>query len=272
MNITENPLEQKLETEQSEVKPGTAPEHSETSEAVDAAVSPVIPEIPESAALSDPPDIPQTETASEPDTAKKSKLKSALGSFLCDTLDLAESVIIAVFAVMLVFTYLVCTANVEGDSMVPTMDNGDRLLVSRLNRHYENGDILILNIESAYLFDADGKPTAAPGLGKVIVKRLIAQSGQEVHIDFDEGIVYVDGVALDEPYTNTLTKRDNRAFTYPLTIPDGYVFVLGDNRHISKDSRHPEIGLIPEEYIIGNVLLRISPFAKFGTIHNADSQ
>lgn len=214
-------------------------------------------------------DIPDAVPAAEP---KASKGISGLRSFLCDTVDLAESVITAIFTVMLIFTYLVCTANVEGDSMVPTLDDGDRLLVSRLTQHYETGDILILNTESAYLFDADGKLTASPGLGKTIVKRLTAQSGQTVDIDFDAGIVYVDGTALDEPYINTLTKRDNRAFSYPLTVPDGYIFVLGDNRHISKDSRHPEIGLIPEENIIGKVLLRITPLAKFGTIDSSGGQ
>ena len=107
-------------------------------------------------------------------------------------------------------------------SMVPTLENDNRLLVSRIGRHYKTGDILILNSATAYLFDAEGNLTASPGLDKTIVKRLIAQSGQTVDIDFDAGIVYVDGTALDEPYTNTLTKRDNRAFTYPLTIPEGY--------------------------------------------------
>lgn len=214
----------------------------------------------------------EPETASNAETAKKSNGGSALFRFLCDAGDLLESVITAIFAVMLIFTFLVCTASVEGDSMVPTLDNGDRLLVSRMTKHYQNGDILILNTESAYLFDEDGNLNAAPGLGKTIVKRLTAQSGQEVNIDFDEGIVYVDGAALDEPYTNTLTKRDNRAFSYPLTVPEGYVFVLGDNRHISKDSRHPEVGLIPEECIIGKVLLRITPLSKFGTINSTGSQ
>lgn len=193
-------------------------------------------------------------------------------NFLCDALDVIESVTTAIFVVMLVFTYLICTAVVEGESMVPTLENGDRLMVSRITKEYETGDILILDSEAAYTFDDAGKLTASAGLGKRIVKRLIAQSGQEVNIDFDEGIVYVDGKALDEPYTSTLTKRDNRAFTYPLTVPEGYVFVLGDNRHISKDSRHPEVGMIAEENIIGKVLIRIAPLYKFGRIDSTGGQ
>ena len=217
-------------------------------------------------------DAPVTPTPVITNGTKEDEAAYTIRSFLYDAADLAESVCTAIFAVMLIFTYLICTADVEGDSMVPTLEDADRLLVSRIGRHYDTGDILILDSESAYLFDPDGKLTACPGVGKDIVKRLIAQSGQEVNIDFDEGIVYVDGKALDEPYTNTLTKRDNRAFTYPLTVPEGYIFVLGDNRHISKDSRHPEVGMIAEENIIGKVLIRIAPLYKFGRIDSTGGQ
>ena len=156
--------------------------------------------------------------------------------------------------------------------MVPTLENGDRLAVSRISSHYENGDILIINNWTGHPIDENGTIYSVTGFEKRIVKRLIAQSGQEVNIDFDEGIVYVDGKALDEPYTSTLTKRDNRAFTYPLTVPEGYVFVLGDNRHISKDSRHPEVGMIAEENIIGKVLIRIAPLYTFGRIDSTGGQ
>lgn len=214
------------------------------------------------------------DTAAEPEPAQNPEPEQTGGlrGILFDLADLAESVVTAIFVVIMLFTFLVCTATVEGDSMVPTLENDNRLLVSRIGRHYKTGDILILNSATAYLFDAEGNLTASPGLDKTIVKRLIAQSGQTVDIDFDAGIVYVDGTALDEPYTNTLTKRDNRAFTYPLTIPEGYIFVLGDNRHISKDSRHPEVGLLPEESIIGKVLLRITPFSDFGRIDSTGGQ
>lgn len=199
----------------------------------------------------------QEKNEEEPYTAKQ---------FLADAADLAESVITSIFVVMLVFTFLFCTANVDGDSMLPTLEDGDRLIVSRLDKNHETGDILILDSISAYLFDSAGELYAVDGLGKNIVKRLIAKGGQEINIDFEAGVVYVDGKALDEPYTSTLTTRDNRAFTYPFVVPEGYVFVLGDNRYVSKDSRHPEVGLVPEEDIIGHVLLRISPFSKFGTV------
>ena len=109
-------------------------------------------------------------------------------------------------------------------------------------------------------------------LDVLLVKRQLAQSREKAKAIIMSGIVYVDGKALDEPYTSTLTKRDNRAFTYPLTVPEGYVFVLGDNRHISKDSRHPEVGMIAEENIIGKVLIRIAPLYKFGRIDSTGGQ
>ena len=277
METPENPQEQ----------PAPAPEAAAPETVTDTAPETVTEAAPDTSAQPAPVTAPAAEPA--PDATAEAPAEAAdapapekdasgdephytFKQFLCDAADVIESVTTAIFVVMLVFTYLICTAVVEGDSMVPTLENGDRLMVSRLDKTYETGDILILNSASAYTFDDAGQLTAAPGLGKRIVKRLIAQSGQEVNIDFDEGIVYVDGKALEEPYTSTLTKRDNRAFTYPLTVPEGYVFVLGDNRHISKDSRHPEVGMIAEEDIIGRVLIRVAPLYKFGRIDSTGGQ
>ena len=203
-----------------------------------------------------------------PEKPESEEESYTLKQFLCDGLDLLESVMTSIFVVMLIFTFIFCTANVEGDSMLPTLEDRDRLVVSRFDKKYETGDILILDSIKAYLFDESGSLYASEGLGKNIVKRLIAQGGQEVNIDFDAGIVYVDGQPLDEPYTSSLTTRDSFAFTYPLTVPEGYIFVLGDNRSISKDSRHPDVGLLPEEDIVGKVLIRISPLSKFGKIED----
>ena len=210
---------------------------------------------PESAA---PAETPEADAAEQKDAQS--------GSFFGDLMDLMESVIVSVFTVMLVFTFLVCTADVEGTSMVPTLENEDRLLVNRIDKHYSTGDILIIDSDKARMLDESGSVYESPGLEKRIVKRLIAQSGQQVDINFDAGIVYVDGEALDEPYTSAPTHRDNGAFVYPFTVPEGYVFVLGDNRPVSKDSRSPEIGLVPVDNIVGRVILRISPFDSFGKI------
>ena len=186
--------------------------------------------------------------------------------FASDLVDLIESMLTAVFVVILVFTYICTIASVEGDSMVPTLEDGNRLFVWRIGQSYKTGDILILDSEKSYTFDKNNNLIEGRGLGKRIVKRLIAQGGQEVRIDFTEGIVYVDGEALSEPYTSSLTTYNQLAFDYPIVIPEGYVFVLGDNRHISRDSRHPLVGLIPESDIIGKAVLRISPLSSFGRL------
>ncbi len=184
---------------------------------------------------------------------------------LCDIMDTCESVVVAMFTVLLIFTYLFSVAVVEGDSMLPTLQDADRLLLINF-ADPEPGDVVVLSSESAYTFDAAGQLTEDAGLGKKIVKRLIAEAGQTVDIDFAAGIVYVDGKPLAEPYTSTLTTRDEGAFAYPITVPEGYVFVLGDNRSVSKDSRHPDVGLISEADIVGKVWLRVYPLDDFAAV------
>ena len=205
---------------------------------------------------------PESEKAAAEQPAKEKKD----GGFLGDLMDLLESVIVSIFVVMLVFTFLFCTADVDGTSMVPTLADRDRLLVNRIDKDYERGDILIIDSDKARLLDESGNIYEQEGLKKRIVKRLIAKGGQQIDIDFSQGIVYVDGEALTEPYINNLTTRDNCAFTYPLTVPEGYIYVLGDNRAVSRDSRDEKVGLIPEENIVGKVILRISPFSSFGKV------
>ncbi len=206
----------------------------------------------------------QAEETAQPEESAKQEATHKSG-FLDDVLDLLESVAVSVFVVLMLFTFVFCFANVDGDSMVPTLNNGDRLLVLRMDRDYENGDVLILESDEAYTLDENGALVEGNGLDKRIVKRLIATGGQTVRIDFESGIVYVDDQALDEPYVNTPTHRDEGAFEYPITVPEGYVFVLGDNRNISKDSRHPDVGLVPESDIIGKVWMRIGTVSSFGS-------
>ena len=95
-----------------------------------------------------------------------------------------------------------------------------------------------------------------------IIKRGIATEGQTVDIDFENSIVYVDGVALDEPYINEPT-RDREDFFSPVTVPEGYVFVMGDNRNGSTDSRAAIIGFIDERYVVGKVAFRLLPISEF---------
>ena len=150
-------------------------------------------------------------------------------------------------AIMLVFILLFRIVIVDGTSMNQTLLHGDYLLLMS-NTFYRNpqyGDIVVISKDS---FD-DGNP---------IVKRVIATEGQTVDIDFYAGIVYVDGIALDEPYTNTPTNTEG-GMLFPLTVEEGCVFVMGDNRNRSRDSRYPEIGQVDEREILGKAIFLILP-------------
>ncbi len=211
----------------------------------------------------------QTEQQTE-QTIQKPEEEYTVKQFVSDALDIIECVASAVFFVFILFTFVICVARVDGTSMLPTLEHEDRLAVSRLSNTYENGDILIINNWEGHPMDAEGNIQTTIGYGKRIVKRLIAQEGQTVDIDFAAGIVYVDGVALDEPYIKepTYSTLDN-AVQYPLTVPEGYVYVLGDNRNGSMDSRSTLVGLIDRKDILGKVLFRILPIDKFGKIDHA---
>ena len=162
-----------------------------------------------------------------------------------------ETLVIAFFAVILFFTFIFRLAAVNGESMLPTLVDKDRLIVSYLFYTPKNGDIVIVNNDN-------------PILDKVIVKRVIAAEGQTIDIDFDSGEVTVDGKVLKEDYINNLTQLDEGGHEYPVTVPKDCVFVMGDNRMNSTDSRSDLVGFVPEDEILGKVVLRIFPFSTFG--------
>ena len=162
--------------------------------------------------------------------------------------DMVYMLAVVMVLLMLFFRVIV----VDGPSMENTLLNGDyMLLVSNL--FYKNpsaGDVVVVSKQS---YD-NGKP---------IVKRVIATEGQVVDIDFQEGIVYVDGEALEEPYTKTLTtlKEGN---TFPQTVEEGCVFIMGDNRNNSKDSRSPQIGQVDKREVLGKVICLLFPGTGMG--------
>jgi len=177
-----------------------------------------------------------------------------------DCLEIMEAAFVTIFLFLLVFTYLLRPVTVDGSSMEPTLYNNDRLLILTSLKKADNGDIIVLDNQDSALFADDAETQLYPtdGLNIVLVKRLIAKGGQEINIDFVNGTVAVDGVQLPEDYIKDLTTRNDGAFTYPFRVPEGYIFVMGDNRLGSTDSRSPAVGLIPEEEIIGIVCMRYS--------------
>ena len=157
--------------------------------------------------------------------------------------------------VIVLFTFFCRIAVVSGPSMESTLFNGEVLLVSDLFYEPTPGDIIVF--QSNTIFD-----------NEAIVKRVIATEGQVVDIDFQNWIVYVDGKAVEEPYVNAEAGRYMNAsdYTFPLTVEPGKIFVMGDNRNHSTDSRDKRIGLIDERFVLGRVLFRVLPTDSFGTV------
>ena len=156
--------------------------------------------------------------------------------------------------VMLLFLVVFRVILVTGDSMFTTLWDGDYLLlVSELFCGApEPGDIVVISKQS---FD-NGSP---------IVKRVIATEGQTVDIDFESGTVYVDGKALREPYIHNETTNEEGT-VFPLTVAENCIFVLGDNRAVSLDSRSPQIGQIDRREVLGKALCLIIPGTHHGQL------
>ena len=149
-------------------------------------------------------------------------------------------------SIIMVFTFAVRIVSVSGESMRETLQDGDRLLVVNALwcGDYRPGDIVIVG--------------QAFSNQETIVKRVVATAGQTVDIDFETGSVYVDGVELDEPYIRERTYTPEGT-EFPLTVPEGCVFVLGDNRNDSKDSRHIELGAVDTRKILGKAVWLLIP-------------
>ena len=158
-----------------------------------------------------------------------------------------QALVCSVLTVVLIFTFAVRIVRVSGESMRETLQDQDMLVVLNnwLCGGYEQGDIVILQRDDFY----GGEP---------IVKRVIATEGQTVDIDFDAGVVYVDGTALEEPYTREPTWTQEGT-EFPLTVPEGCVFVMGDNRNDSDDSRDSALGPVDTRCVLGRALMLAVP-------------
>lgn len=181
-----------------------------------------------------------TNLPEEPEEEKRTDWKKEIKEWL-------QAIFFAIVIGFIIINYIFATVRVEGVSMDPTLQHGDRLIVWRLGYEPANGDIVVLeppiyNVDDYY------------------VKRVIATEGQTVQIINNR--VYVNGEVVEEPYIQGNVSALGSKYELPQVIPEGACFVLGDNREHSTDSR--AFGLVPNDHIMGEVKLRIWPLTNLG--------
>ncbi len=188
----------------------------------------------------------ETKTSEEEKLPKDQQLR-------LDLYDWIQSLMVALVICIALFIFVVRVIDVSGSSMWPTLKNGDKMIVSNLFYKPKYGDVIVFKTDR---YDPN----------KALVKRVIATEGQEVSLDFDRGVVYIDGSPIEEDYIAelTTTKLD---FIGPQTVPEGCIFVMGDNRNASTDSRKKEIGMVDERMILGRAYYVAFPTGDMGWIN-----
>ncbi len=201
------------------------------------------------------------------DLKNDSNNSAAMGKrIVSSVLEYVEMLVFSLAAVIVIFMLFFRLCEVSGDSMNKTLINEEKLIVSNLCYEPNNGDIVVFH-QTGYL-------------NEPVVKRVIAVGGETVDIDFSTMQITVtdkDGNSrvLDEPYAfydkeGNIEKRyfnDPTDFSFPRTVPEGHVFVIGDNRYNSLDSRFEEVGFVDTRRILGRVIFRVYPFDKFGIVN-----
>ncbi|MCD8190483.1 MAG: signal peptidase I [Clostridiales bacterium] len=179
-----------------------------------------------------------------------------------DVYDWLQTLAIVLVFITVFFTFFGMIFGVSGSSMYPTLHDGDAMLIQRIGYTPRQGDIVVLK--------KDGFPYADDS--EAIVKRVIAVAGQEVEIDYDSNTIYVDGVALEEDYLNFanegveqygddyMVERDGMVYS-SFQVPEGCIFVMGDNRNGSTDSRYAALGMVDTRYVLGKAVCVFFPFS-----------
>jgi signal peptidase I len=193
----------------------------------------------------------------EPEDAEKKSCEGVSSepvkksTLLEELYDWSEALVFSLIFVSVMFMFVFKIVSVVGESMLDTLHPDERIIITDLFYEPKAGDIVVIN-----------KPNFSKEL---LVKRIIATEGQMVDINYDTGDVLIDGKAIDEPYIREkIETRDN--VPMPFTVPEGEVFVMGDNRNHSTDSRSSLIGSIDKRYVMGRAIFRIFPLSKFGGI------
>jgi signal peptidase I len=182
-------------------------------------------------------------------TKQVNNAKALSRRLLTSAYEWISTLIVSLLLLVVLFTFFFRVVTVTGDSMDNTLHDGERLLLVTNVSEYNHGDIVVVD-----------RYTIEP-----LIKRVIAVGGDTIEIKKD-GTVYLNGSLLSEPYASHVTPMKD--CTAPITIPKGYVFVMGDNRMNSLDSRSETVGLVLEKDIIGKAILRVSPFSAFGSVYN----
>ena len=195
--------------------------------------------------------IPMSEEQKRPPEGREENLSGG-DAFKVDLYFWLQALVMALVSLILLFTFVGRVIGVQGSSMVPTLHDKDMLLLQYIGYEPKPGDIVVLTKESF--------------MPQPIVKRVIAVGGQTVDIDYAAGTVAVDGVALEEDYINEAMYELPPDYATHVEVPKGSIFVMGDNRNKSSDSRDPRLGTVDVRYVLGRARFVLLPFQDFGVI------